>query len=169
MSNIELTDEQEEQMRQEALENVNPATKGLTDGDPAEFVNKLISNDHVPKHLLTQYWALSSPTVKLSFLTKEEKEIAMLRWESIRLGIIEALPEQAYDEDLENDLQQMEFELDGNLNRAKGANGLNERILISANTNATMAEKQIGEPISQSQGIGSSIFRQIKKWTGGSQ
>jgi len=37
MSNIELTPEQEEQMREEALANTNPATKGLTDGDPAEF------------------------------------------------------------------------------------------------------------------------------------
>jgi len=166
---IELTPEQEEQMRQEALENVNPATKGLTDGDPAEFVNKLISNDHVPKHLLTQYWALSSPTTKLTFFTKEEVEIMLLRWESIRLRIIESLPEQAYDEDLENDLQQMEFELVGNLNRAKGANGINERILISANTSATMAEKTIGESPQQSQGFGSSIFRQLKKWTGGNQ
>ncbi len=138
---------------------VNPTTRGMIQ-NPSEFIQKLLENSHIPRHLVSKYWALTGQTIKLTFLTQDEVDMMMLRWDILKVTIIESVPKIAFDEDMEFDLEQMEIEFNANLNRSKGSRQ-NERELISTTTNATYAEASLN-PQKQESGWASKVFRALK-------
>lgn len=143
---------------------VSPATRGMIN-EPTEFVQKLLENTHVPRHLVLKYWVLFGQSTKLTFFNEKEVEIMLLRWEILKTTIIESIPKSAFNEDMEFDLEQMEIEFINNLNRAKGSasHGMNERELISANTSATYSEIDLNKNKEESKpGWGSKIFRALR-------
>ena len=111
--------------------------------DASELVESLLSNEHIPKKLLTQLWVLFGKSTKLSFLKDNDIVMLMYQFELLRLTIIESIPKSAYNEDLEMELIQIRIEFELNLNRSRGAR-MNERELLGSSTTASFSERQMG-------------------------
>ena len=111
--------------------------------DASELVESLLSNEHIPEHLLEQLWVLFGKSTKLSFLKDNDIKMMMLQFELLRLTIIESIPKSAYDEELEMSLIQIRVEFELNLNRSRGGR-LNERELLASSTTATFSSKEMG-------------------------
>ena len=111
--------------------------------DASELVESLLSNEHIPEHLLKQLWVLFGKSTKLSFLKDNDIKMMMLQFELLRLTIIESIPKSEYNEELEMSLIQIRVEFELNLNRSRGGR-LNERELLASSTTATFSSKEMG-------------------------
>jgi len=111
--------------------------------DASELVESLLSNEHIPEHLLKQLWVLFGKSTKLSFLKDNDIKNLMLQFELLRLTVIESVPKSAYNEELEMSLIQIRVEFELNLNRSRGSK-MNERELLGSSTSATFAPQNMG-------------------------
>jgi hypothetical protein len=130
----------DEEIRQDRNINDIPGSGGM---DASELVESLLSNEHIPEHLLKQLWVLFGKSTKLSFLKDNDIKNLMLQFELLRLTIIESIPKSAYDEELELQLIQIRMEFELNLNRSRGAR-MNERELLGSSTTASFSERAMG-------------------------
>lgn len=118
-------------------------TNGI--GDASAMIESLLSNSHIPEHLKKGLWIFFSRTAKLTFLDESDVKMLMLQAELIRLSILESMPKQDYDEELEMELQQIIMEFFMTLKRSVGgAGGMSERILLGSSTQMNFSDKQIG-------------------------
>lgn len=113
--------------------------------DAAEFIDSILDNSHVPKPLRHQLWALFGKSTKLSALKDEDIRTILLEYELIRLTILESIPKQNYNEELELSLLQIGIELRLSLNRSRGGGRLTERELIGASSTATFSDRFAGK------------------------
>ena len=138
---------QPEEVRQERNMNNSMVMGDVPGGsgnmDASELVESLLSNQHIPEHLLKQLWVLFGKSTKLSFLKDRDIEMLMYQFELIRLTIIESVPKSAYDEELELSLIQIRIEFELNLNRSRGSK-MNERELLGSSTTASFSERNMG-------------------------
>lgn len=125
--------------------NMGDLSPNMGNMDASELVESLLSNEHIPPHLLKQLWALFGKSTKLSFLKDSDIKMLMLQFELLRLTIIESLPKSQYTEELEMTLIQVGMELSLNLNRSRGGR-MNERELLSSSTTASFTERSMGNP-----------------------
>lgn len=145
----------EQQDLQNKQQNSLQTTRGLAI-EQSEVIQRLMDNSHIPEKLIKELWALFGSSSKLTFLNEEDVRICMLRWELLRLTIIESLPKEDYKEELESTLNMVGTEFFFNIKRSMGSR-MNERELLSANTQANFAERNIG---AEQKGMG--FFSRLK-------
>ena len=115
--------------------------------DAAEFIDSILDNSHVPKNLRLQLWALFGKSTKLSALKDEDIRTILLEYELIRLTILESLPKQNYNEELELSLLQIGIELKLSLNRSRGGGRMTEREQIGSSTQASFTDRSSSRPL----------------------
>lgn len=119
--------------------------------DSTEYLEKLISNEDIPEHIQDELWALFENSNKLTFLDEDTIRKWMLRYELIRLTILESQAKGDYDEALELTLHQIGLAYEARLRQSKGKH-LNMIELILTNTNASFAERQLEPQSTQKAG-----------------
>jgi len=120
--------------------------------DAGELVEKLLSNEHIPEHLVESFWVLFGRTAKLTFITEEDRRRLMLRFEYLRTTALECIPPGEYQERAEQELYSIGMEFEMNLLRARGKR-MNERELLGASTYATFSERPMGGQAGENIGL----------------
>lgn len=134
--------------------------------DAGELVEKLLSNEHIPEHLANAFWVLFGRTAKLTFITEEDRQRMMLRFEYLRITALECIPPGEYQEQAEQELYSIGMEFEMNLMRARGVKGMNERILMGASTYATFSERPIGQQAGDNIGLFGRVINASKNAIG---